>query len=268
MKKTVPFILAIVLCFAFRMFGQQTANIVVDGPNETDYVTNTLYPATVLLYSQDDEGSMRMRCTATAIEKNAKGYVFVTAAHCACEDDEDQKTVSPQKTAFYITADEPNDKDFIRATPIGCGYRHAGDDFALFQVDADKNFPVIPLGTDPQVMEPVINVASPLGLGKQVFTGSVSSAKLDRPVVEDDINWTNATLLQLFGTDGGSSGSSVISLKQRAICGFVVGTVDKSSVVAIPVSRLIKFRTALAAGTYKHWQPDADATVAKDKDSK
>lgn len=224
---------------------------------EAAFVKDTYFPATALLYSQDQNGGMKMRCTATAIENNDKGYVFVTAAHCGCGDDPDEKTATAEKTFFYITNDSEGEKKFYTAKPIACGYQHAGDDFFLLQVDTTDKFPTIPLGHDPNTLDRVINVASPLGLGKQVFVGSISSGKVDRPVVQDDINWTNVILLQLFGTDGGSSGSSIVCADQRAICGFIVGKYQSSS-FAMPVSRLIKMREELAAGKYKHWKADPD----------
>jgi hypothetical protein len=223
---------------------------------DSDFVAKTYVPSTALLYAQNDGGDMKMRCTATAIEKNEKGYVFVTAAHCGCVDDTDESKVTAEKTFFYITADGEGGKEFLKAKPIACGYRHAGDDFLLFQVDTKEAFGVIPLGDDPRTMDVVVNVASPLGLGKQVFVGSVSAAKLDRPVVQDDIDWTNAILLQLFGTDGGSSGSSVVCLDQKAICAFVVGSIDKTTITAMPVSRLVKLRKQVADGKYKYWKAD------------
>ena len=228
-----------------------------------DYINTTFYPATVLLYNQEDDGSMKMRCTATAIEKNKTGYVFVSAAHCGCDDDTDNETVKPVKTFFYITLDDVKNKQFLSAKPTGCGYRHDGDDFMLFQVDTDKSIPVVKLGSDPDTTDQIVNVASPLGLGKQVFFGSVSGANLQRPVIVDDINWTNAIMLQLFGTDGGSSGSAVVCLDQKAICAFVVGSIDKSSIIAMPVSRLIKVREQIADDDYSYWQPKK-----KKKDSK
>lgn len=236
-------------------------------PVDKDYIEKTAFPATTLLYAQDDDGSLHMRCTTTFIEKNKTGYIAVSAAHCACKDDEDTHTVSPEKTFFYVTSDDTDNKDFIRAVPVGCGYRHAGDDFSLFQVNTADKFPVVPLGTDPKVMEPILNVASPLGLGKQIFTGSVSATKLNRPVVQDDINWTNAALLQLFGVNGGSSGSAVICADQKKICAFVVGTMGNSTIVALPVSRLIKLQKELSTGKYKNWQPNADE-VSNKQDSK
>ena len=79
----------------------------------------------------------------------------------------------------------------MRATPVGCGYRHKGkDDFALFHVDTDKKFPYRAYRfKDPQVLDQVVNVASPLGLGKQVMLGNISSNILNRPVISKDINW-------------------------------------------------------------------------------
>lgn len=228
-----------------------------------DYVEHDLYSSTVLLYSQNEQGDMQMRCTATAIDHSVKGYIFVTAAHCACQDDVEKRAVSPERTAFYISPDDVGTKEFLKAEPVGCGYRHRGDDFALFQVVTEKKFPVIPLGIDPKMMEQVVNVASPLGLGKQVFFGTVSSPLLDRPVVVDDINWQNVFLLQLFGVNGGSSGSSLLCLDQKAICGFVVGSLGDTTMTAMPVSRLQKVRAGIADGSYKYWQPEADMPSVK-----
>lgn len=226
------------------------------GNNDTEYIKHILYPATALLYSQSEDGSMKMRCTTTAIDKNAKGYEFVSAAHCACEDNTDKTTVSPEKTFFFVSLDEQATREFMKAQPIGCGYRHRGDDFALFQVDTQRTFTTVPLGKDPDNMSQVVNIASPLGLGKQIFSGIVSAASLNRPVVSGDVNWTGAVLLQLFGVNGGSSGSSVVCLDQRAICAFLVGSIGETSMVAMPVSRLIKLRSELASGEYRYWKPD------------
>lgn len=250
----VPF----VLLLSFSTFGFSQVS-----KSDAEFVNNTYYPATALLYSQDEQGSMKMRCTGTFIEKNATGYVFVTAAHCGCEDDAEEHTVTAEKTFFFVTIDDAKEKRFLSAKPIACGYRTGGDDFFELQIDTTLEFPVIPLGHDPANMDSVVNVADPMGIGKQVFIGNVSAAKLDRPMVEDDINWTHAILLQLFGTNGGSSGSSIICLDQKAVCGFVVGTYAKTSVIAMPVSRLIKMREQLAAGKYKHWVADPDAVEEK-----
>lgn len=227
---------------------------------DAKYVNEKLEPATVLLYSQDAEGGMHMRCTATAIEHNTAGYVFVTASHCGCVDDADKKTVTPAKEDFYITPDHVDEKVFLKAKVTACGYKHRGDDFMLLQVDVAKDtFPVVPLGEDPKTLDQVVNVASPMGLGKQVFVGSVASASLDRPVIEGDINWEGVVTLQMFGVNGGSSGSSVICVNQKAICAFVVGSIGETTMTAMPVSRLRTMQTALAKGEYKFYVKDPDA---------
>ena len=222
------------------------------------YVPKTLYPAVVLLYEQDDQGSMKMLCTATAIEKNKTGYVFVTAAHCASSDNEEKKLVKAEvKKFFFVTFDETGSKNFIKAVLLNCGYQHSGDDYCQFQVDTDRVIPTVDLGSDPsEGGEEIVNVASPLGLGKQVFRGYVSSPRLDRDVRVSDINWTNAILLQLPGTNGGSSGSAIVCVDQKAICAFLVGVIDQTEIVAVPVSRFKDFRTKIAAGTYKYKQEE------------
>ena len=244
------------MCINCQSQNAKISNGVLENSN---FITATYIPSVGLLYSQTGEGDMDMDCTVTAIEKNADGYVFISAGHCACEEDQDEKTVTPAKTSFFITSDNAENKHFIKAVVTGCGYRHAGDDFAIFQVNTKDTFPVVPLGTDPVVLEQVANVASPLGLGKQVFLGSVSSSKLERPAIQGDINWTGAILLQMVGVNGGSSGSSIVCMDQRAICGFIVGTIGNTNTVAIPVSRLISLRKKLAEGTYKNWVPDPDS---------
>jgi hypothetical protein len=237
-------------------------------PADKDYVNKTLFPATVLLYRQTESGSMDMVCTGTAIEKTDKGYVFVTASHCGCDEDKSKNVVSPEKASFFISPDITGNKLYLKATPEGCGFRSRGDDFFILSTDATVAFPIIPTGTDPKLMDEVINVGGPLGLGKQVFTGSISSPILDRPVIFEDINWENAIMLQMFGINGGSSGSSLVCLNQHAICGFVVGSIDRTSVVAMPVSRFTKFRAELKTGTYRWYRKDSDQPPPAGTDSK
>ena len=253
MKKLL-FILVLGLLIGSTALAQLT-------PAEKTYVNETLWPATGLLYVQTAEGAMDMRCTATAIDQDDKSYTFVTAAHCGCVDDASKNLVAPQKAFFFISPDVVGNKLYLKATVKGCGFRTKGDDFFLLTTDKTVKFPVVPLGQDPKIMDAVINVGSPLGLGKQVFLGSVSSPMLDRPVVQDDIQWTNAVLLQEFGVNGGSSGSSVICVDQKAICAFVVGSIAETSMIAMPVSRLVKFREALAAGKYKWYVNDPDSPL-------
>ena len=217
------------------------------------FIEKTLYPATALLYSQDSQGGMNMHCTVTAIKKLDTGYRFVTAAHCVAQDNEARKEVEIRRTSFFITSDTIGSKEFLPARVVVAGYQHRGDDFALLDVETDAIFPTIEIGTDvvSHSGESVVNMASPQGLGKQIFMGHVSSPKLDRPVESGDISWTGAMLVQLFGTNGGSSGSAIVSTKQKAICGFLVGSIGGTSIVAIPVSKYKTFLKLYEEGKYK-----------------
>jgi V8-like Glu-specific endopeptidase len=230
--------------------------------SDREFIDTVYYPATVLLFSQNEDGGMRMLCTATAIEKTAKGYTFVTAAHCASQDDHETHRADASKSAFFISSDAIHTKTFIEAKVIACGYQERGDDFCLLSVETTANFSIVKVGDDSTSIsgDQIVNIASPDGLGKQVFYGRVSMPRLDRTLRQDDgdINWTNAMLVQLPGTNGGSSGSSVVCLDQQAICGFLVGIYDKTMQVAIPVSRFKSFRTAVENGTYKWFSSDSD----------
>ena len=245
-------VLAALLLFAGLSFSQIPEN-------EKPYINQTLLPATGLLYSQSEDGEMRMRCTTTVIDETTDTYTVVTAAHCGCEDDSSKHIVTPTKTFFFVSPDQPGNKIYLKAKVLGCGYRTKGDDFFLLTIDKTIKFPIVPLGHDPKLMDSFVNVGGPLGLGKQVFFGSVSSPVLDRPVSFEDIQWTGTVLLQEFGVNGGSSGSSAVCLDQHAICAFVVGSIAETTMVAMPVSRLITFREQLAAGKYKWYKSDPDS---------
>jgi S1-C subfamily serine protease len=238
-------LLAVLVCTPHAWAGQS---------NKDQAFTERIKQATALLYSQDESGGLRMHCTATAFEKTEDVYQFVTAAHCIGEDDpEKEKVAAFHNTSFYITFDESGIKTFHRAKVHSVGYQHRGDDFAVFEVESDEKWPTTPIG-DEQLEEEgneVLNVASPLGLGLQVFHGSISKLKLDRPVVQGDINWKDSMLLQMPGTDGGSSGSSIISPKQEAIIAFLVGTIGNTTITAIPVSRFKTFLQMTLDGKYR-----------------
>lgn len=192
-----------------------------------------------LLYSQTEEGSMRMRCTTTAYAKEHNGYMFVSAAHCVGDDDvQHERSADATKTSFYITFDEKKVKKFYLAKPLLVGYQHRGEDFSVFHVDTNEEWTTIPLGDEQKAKEgtSIINVASPLGLGKQMFRGTISSLDLDRPIIENDINWQHSMLLSIQAGPG-SSGSALVAEDQEAIVGFLVGTIGGNNIVGIPVSR-------------------------------
>ena len=219
-------------------------------------IAERAYAATAILYKQTASGGMDMACTATAFEKGSKGYLFVSASHCVAEDDKTHQKAVVSSSPFYISFDQVKDKTFHWAEGVMAGYQGRGDDFAVLSVDTKEERPTMPLGQAGQVKmgEEVLNVAAPVGLGRQLFFGRVSLVNMDRPVPSREINWKNAMLLQVDGGPG-SSGSSVISLEHEAIICFIVGSVKGNpSVVSIPVSRFLSFRDAVRRRQYK-WFP-------------
>ena len=214
--------------------------------------------AVALLYSQEENGNMRMRCTATIYERTPKGYRFVSASHCIGPDRRDKEwSADADEVPFFITFDESTTKRFWPAEAVFVGYQSRGEDFAVFEVVTTETWPIIPLGDEQKevVPAPYWNVASPLGLGKQVFSGSITSLDLDRPVKQNDINWQHSLVLQQAGVNGGSSGSALISRSQQAIIGFLVGSIGESTIVAIPVSRFSLALKAWKENKYTWYHP-------------
>lgn len=219
--------------------------------------------ATALLYAQTEDGSLRMLCTATAFERTGKVYRFVTAAHCVADDDTAHDRVDVAPTNWFITFDDPDNKNFVSAKVLRAGYQHRGDDFAVLEVTLDKDVPTMPLAADdPSLGEDVCNFASPLGLGKQLFRGHVSMERLDRPLIQGDINWRGATLLQM-SSGPGSSGSAIVSANQKGVIAFLVGVIGSRgspNIVSIPVSKFKKFNQDVADGKYKWYKPESDGS--------
>lgn len=229
--------------------------------------------ATALLYGQTDRGSYIMLCTATAYEKKGDVYHFVTAAHCVAEDDTEHKRVEVAPSRWFLSfEDDPDNTMFVGAKLLHAGYQHRGDDFAVLEAKISHPVPVIPLAKDdPSLAEEFSNFASPGGLGKQLFRGHVSMEKLDRPLIQGEINWKGAVLLQAQAA-GGSSGSAIVSMRQNGIIAFLVGMIGGNgtpNVVAIQVSKFKKFNEMNADGKYKWYKPDSDASsIDSDADTK
>jgi len=236
---------------------------------DTDALIDRSSKAVLLLYSQNAEGGMTMHCTATTFDKSTSsaGYLLVSAAHCLGNDDTTKERAATGKNVpFFVTFDETAQiKKFYPVTVQWVGYQHRGEDFAVLEVHTDETWVMVPLGDEKTLKDgaPIINIASPLGLGKQVFRGSITNLFIDRPIVQGDINWRGAMFLDI-PAGGGSSGSALISEKQEAIVGFLVGTVGgDNNVVGIPVSRFKAVNEAVLAGKYKWYVPD-DAAVNPD----
>jgi S1-C subfamily serine protease len=203
------------------------------------------WAASGLLYRQNTNGDMEMQCTVAAFAREGKIVFLITAAHCVLNDN----GRVPDGNPFFVTRDEDGEKLFVPVRVLYVGKKEKGQDFAELAItDTGAAWGVLPLGDErlERIGSPVLTVAAPLGYGKQLFLGSVSALKLIRPSVveEQGINWSGMLLLDV--TIGhGSSGSAVVSVKQRAIIGVLVGLVcdDGSNgqfAVAAPISRFIR----------------------------
>jgi hypothetical protein len=221
-----------------------------------------VYASVALLYKQTEDGGMKMTCTATAYKKLDKdaGYRFVSASHCVSgETDQEQKA-----SKYFITFDTTGEKTFIPASLVMAGDRKVGDDFSIFEVKTAAKLETVPLGDSDKLTigDAVVNVASPLGLGKQFFQGYISDTVVDRPPLDaGDVQWKDVILVAIGGGPG-SSGSSIVSEDQRAIIGFLVGSFGEGSNIGhivVPVSKFKKFETAVDNHTYKKTPPKSES---------
>lgn len=246
--KLIALMLALMLVVAPAIAEHHSVVPVADGPNAA--LITSVYNSVALLYRQDESGGMHMTCTATAYRKTDKGYRFVSASHCVEGDTEREE----KDIKFYIANDAAGAKNFIPAKLIEAGDRKVGDDFSIFEVETSDIFQVTPLGDNSTIKmgSEVIDVAAPLGLGKQFFQGYVTEPLVDRPPLDaDSVQWSSIMLV-MIGSGPGSSGSAIVSVDQRAIVGFLVGGFNANiGAIVVPVSKFKAFETAVDAGKYK-----------------
>ncbi len=225
-------------------------------PKPSPELVTHVYNSVAELFVEDISGSMHMTCSATAFAKTTLPgtptiykYRFVSAAHCIGGDNDSQQKM--QK--FFISADARGEKTFTSAKLIEAGDKSKGDDFSLFEVTTAENYDFVPLGDEKKLVlgDPIVSVADPYGLGKQYFQGYMSDLSLDRPPVDSQVvMWTDLMLIQIGGGPG-SSGSSVVSVDQKAIVGFLVGGTYDIGKLCVPVSKFKAFVEAVDSGKYK-----------------
>lgn len=250
MKK---YLLAAVLALSTLCIGQESATVaiapVAPVSASQESLEKQVYKAVTLLYSQDEAGGMHMHCTATAYKKTEKGYRFVTASHCVPGDSPEEQ----KDTKYFITSDAEGEKTYIKAELVAASDKTSGEDFAIFQVDTKTVFSVIPLGDNSKEIlgARVIDIAGPLGLGKQYFEGYISNLKLDRPKLDaGEVQWKDVMLV-VIASGPGSSGSSIVAVDQKAIVGFLVGGFGANiGAIVVPVNDFKAFEAKVDAGTY------------------
>ena len=239
---------------------QPLASLAWATPSVSQALIEKVNRATALLYLQSQNGTLDFACTATAIEKTPAGYLFLTAAHCLGSD-EGPFTAQASTVNLFITFDE-HVMRFFPAVLVAVGYQNRGDDFALMHVATTEDWTTVSIGDEKleQSGSTILNVSVPMGLGKQILTGSISAMELKRPISDNtqNINWRGAMLLQLPGTAGGASGSAVVGVNQESIIGIIVGTVSSrqggATTIVLPVSRYKEFRSKVEQNSYRWYR--------------
>lgn len=199
-----------------------------------DYLMKVVYPATTMLYSQDSDGGMTFRCTATAIELHSSkhegldNYRLLSASHC----------LSPVPGHdgprwLFVGHDKLDRREFFKAIVVARG--NEVDDFLLLDVDL-PNVPIVSLGTNPTHLDTEVSmIGATAGVGKLVLHGHVALLDLERQIAGDGI-WDDDTVMIIPGAGHGASGSAVICVKQNAICAIYVGQYGDLQ-LTIPISR-------------------------------
>ena len=174
-----------------------------------------LQPSVGALYAQEENGDMKFLCSATAVGRNEKDTIILSANHCLRKGvsylinfgDNKLRTIRVWKIPHY----EVDKEKFPRR------YNEPETDMALFLMPGD-DIPIVPLanGESPVPGARVIMVGYPLGVAKIAYEGIVAG-KFDRLGAD----FYGYLLLQIFGAPG-SSGSSVINVDTGNVVGILV----------------------------------------------
>ena len=199
----------------------------------------TIEDSVALVFIQAEDGGMIMQCSATAYDKKDGETLYLTAAHCVTKvNEKGDDEVMGDDAPLFLSADELNVKKYVRAKLVEVGKRAKGYDYAILSAKLD--LPTVPLG-DERLEPPhtdVYTVGAPTGIGKAYDKGVLSMRYIDRPMYLEDakINWAG-TMLVRIQTEGGSSGSAIVSATTNTIIGVLVGH-KASLTVAVPISRV------------------------------
>lgn len=197
----------------------------VAGPSLVD-VFAKISPSVAALYKQDVNGSLQFSCSATAVEKQAKRVLLLTALHCV--DKDVSYMVSFDGKQFYSARVWSLPK--WKADPdVKKGYGTPDVDMAFFAVEAPIDVATISMADDTAIKagHPIVMVGFPLGVTKISYNGIISG-RLDRP--GDSMN--GYMTMQIFGSPG-SSGSSVIDQETGKIIGVLVSAMQQGGLPVI-----------------------------------
>jgi S1-C subfamily serine protease len=179
-------------------------------------------PSIAALYAQKHDGSLQFLCSTTAVEKQAKRVLLLTAFHCV--DKDVAYLVSFDGKQFYSARVWSLPKWKVDGTKHQKGYGVPDVDMAFFAIELPLDINVIPMADDREIKagHPIVMVGYPLGVTKISYNGIISG-RLDRP--GDAYN--GYMTMQIFGSPG-SSGSSVVDQETGKIIGVLVSASQAS----------------------------------------
>jgi S1-C subfamily serine protease len=179
-------------------------------------------PSIAALYAQKHDGSLQFLCSTTAVEKQEKRVLLLTALHCVEKDV--AYLVSFDGKQFYSARVWSLPKWKANAEQHKKGYGVPEVDMAFFSIELPLDVKVIPMADDSEIKagHPIVMVGYPLGITKISYNGIISG-RLNRP---GDGNHGYMTM-QIFGSPG-SSGSSVVDQETGKIIGVLVSATQAS----------------------------------------
>lgn len=244
--------LLLVFLLLFSLFGVQARTIQNVGGFEQKAMN-----ATLALYGQmagPQQVITHFLCSATAIQKQARGYILLSAGHCTADE--------PAEVTFAV-ADDIGGK-LSPVTPIKVRL-HSPEDVSLWYYETDKKYPVVHLGdeTTEKVGNEIINPNFTQGLAKQLSIGLISSDAMTPEAVGCDLCAGYFLVHEQAGP--GASGSAVISKRTHKIIGLLVIEVGGSFGVE-PISVVEKALTEPDQFKQVHQQSQDDSDDPSQKD--
>ena len=185
-----------------------------------------LKPSVGALYAQEQSGDLRFLCSATAIGREGKDTVILTAYHCMQRGvsylvnfgDNTLRPLRVWKIPHYEVDSEKYPRRYGEPQTDAALLLMPGQDIPIAAVAATSNV---------ETGARVAMVGYPLGVAKIAYEGGIAG-RFDR--IDADLQ--DYLLLQIFGAPG-SSGSSVVSVETGEIVGVLVAA--KSASVGLPV---------------------------------
>jgi S1-C subfamily serine protease len=180
-------------------------------------------PSVAALYAQKHDGSLQFLCSTTAVEKQEKRVLLLTAFHCV--DKDVAYLVSFDGKQFYSARVWSLPRWKVDETKHKKGYGVPDVDMAFFSVELPLEVKVIPMVDDSEIQagHPIVMVGYPLGVTKISYNGIISG-RLDKP----GDSYNGYMTMQIFGSPG-SSGSSVVDQETGKIIGVLVSASQAGS---------------------------------------